>query len=127
MAAPTVHLLSSASFAAVAIPDVQSATIDDGGNVVDFVSADDADVKLTAVDRIGANVVVNCLGYNAAPAVGDAGALSLVLKPRVEGKGVTGSGVTVSYANAVCTGKSSGPVIEGSPTYSISFRAHAAP
>jgi hypothetical protein len=127
MAAPTVHLLSSATFATAAIPDVQSATIDDGGNVVEYVSADSASVKLIAVDRICATVVVTCLGYNVSPAVGDAGALSLVLKPRAEGKGVQASPTTVAYANAVCTGKSSGPVIEGSPTYSITFRAHAAP
>jgi hypothetical protein len=127
MAAPTVHMLSSATFAAAAIPDVQSATVDDGGSVAEFVSADDADVKLVAVDRIAATVVVNVLGYNAAPAVGDAGALTLVVKPRAEGKGVTASPTSISYANAVCTGKSSGPVIEGSPSYSITFRAHAAP
>lgn len=127
MAAPTVHLLVSATFATVAIPDPQSASIDDGGSVSEYVSADDADVKLVAVDRIAATVVVNCLGYNATPAVGDAGALALVLKARAEGKGTTGSPVNVTYANAVCTGKSSGPVIEGSPTYNISFRAHAAP
>lgn len=127
MAAPVVHLLSSASFAATAIPDVQSASIDDGGTVSEYVSADDADVKLVAVDRIAATVVVNCLGYNASPAVGAAGALSLVLKPRAEGSGVVASPVTITYPNAVCTGKSSGPVIEGSPTYSLSFRAHAAP
>lgn len=127
MAAPVVHLLSSATFATVAIPDVQSATIDEGGNVVDFVSADDSDVKLTAVDRIAANITVTCLGYNATPAVGAAGALALAVKPRVEGQGVGATPVTISFANAVCTGKSSGPVIEGSPTFSISFRAHAAP
>ena len=127
MAAPTVHLLSSATFATVAVPDVQSATIDDGGSVVDFVSADSPNVKLVAVDRIAANVTVTCLGYNAAPAVGDIGALVLVVKPRAEGKGVVASPVSITYANAVCVGKSSGPTIEGAPTYAISFRAHAAP
>lgn len=127
MAAPVVHLLSSATFDAVDIPDVQSATVDEGGSVVDFVSADSADVKLTAVDRIAANVTVTCLGYNAAPAVGDTGALTINVKARAEGKGITGAAVPITFPNAVCTGKSSGPVIEGSPTFSISFRAHAAP
>lgn len=127
MAAPTVHMLSSASFDAAALPDVQSATIDDGGNVAEFVSADSPDVKLVAVDRIAATVVVNMLGYVAAPGVGDTGALELVLNPRAEGKGVVASPVTVTYPNAVCTSKSAGPVIEGSPTYNITFRAHAAP
>ena len=127
MAAPLVHLLSSATFAAAAIPDAQSASIDDGGNVSEYVSADDPDVKLVAVDRIAATVVVNCLGYNVSPAVGAAGVLSLVLKPRAEGKGVQASPLTVTYPNAVCTGKSSGPTVEGSPTYSFTFRAHAAP
>lgn len=127
MAAPVVHMLVSATFATVAIPDAQSVAGDEGGSVQDFVSADSPNVKLSAVDRIGANFSVNCLGYNAAPAVGDAGALVLVLKARAEGKGTTGSDVTITYANAVCTGKGIGPVIEGSPTYSISFRAHAAP
>lgn len=127
MAAPTVHMLSSATFATVAIPDVQSATIDEGGSVAEFISADDADVKLVGVDRIAATVVVNVLGYNASPAIGAAGALALVLKPRAEGSGVVASPLTVSFANAVCISKSAGPVIEGSPSYSITFRAHAAP
>lgn len=127
MAAPVVHMLSSALFATVAIPDAQSATVDEGGSVSEYVSAEDADVKLVAVDRIAASVVVNCLGYNVSPAVGDAGVLTINVKPRAEGKGVTGSAVPITFANAVCTGKSSGPVIEGNPTYNISFRAHAAP
>jgi len=127
MAAPVIHLLSSATFATVAIPDVQSATIDEGGNVVDYVSADSANIKLVAVDRIGGNITVTCLGYNSSPAIGAAGALSLVVKARAEGSGVVATPVTIAFANAVCIGKSSGPVIEGSPTYSISFRAHAAP
>lgn len=127
MAAPVVHMLSSATFATVAIPDAQSATIDEGGSVAEFISAEDADVKLVGVDRIAATVVVNVLGYNASPAIGATGALTLAVKPRAEGKGVTGSAVNIAFANAVCTGKSSGPVIEGSPSYSITFRAHAAP
>lgn len=127
MAAPVVHLLSSATFATVAIPDAQSATVDEGGSVAEYVSADDPDVKLVAVDRIAATVTVNCLGYNASPAIGAAGALTLAVKPRAEGKGVGGTAVDISFAHAVCTGKSSGPIIEGSPTYSFTFRAHAAP
>lgn len=127
MAAPTVHLLSSASFATVAISDAQSATIDESGTVQDYVAADSANVKLTAVDRIAATVSVVCLSYHASPAVGDTGALSLNVTPRAEGKGVTGAPVTVSWPNAVCTGKQGGPVIEGNPSYTLTFRAHAAP
>lgn len=127
MAAPTVHLLTAASFATVAIADAQSATIDESGTVQDYVAAESADVKLTAVDRIAANVSVVCLSYAASPAVGDTGALSLSVKPRAEGKGVTGSAVNIAWTNAVCVGKQAGPVIEGSPTYTLNFRAHAAP
>jgi len=127
MAAPAVHLLVSATFATVAIADVQSATIDEGGSAQEYVSADSPNVKLVGVDRIAATVTVVKLGYSASPAVGDAGALALVVKARAEGKGTTGSDVTISFANAVCTSKSAGPVIEGSPTYSLTFRAHAAP
>jgi len=127
MAAPTVHLLASATFNGAAIADAQSATIDESGTVQDYVAAESADVKLTAVDRIAANVSVVCLSYAASPAVGDVGALVLNVKARAEGKGVTGSDVPIQWPNAVCTGKQGGPVIEGSPTYTLTFRAHAAP
>jgi len=127
MAAPTIHLLSSASFAASAISDPISASIEDGGSVQEYVSADSAFIKLVAVDRIGATVTVTSTKFAPTPAVGDTGALALVLTARAEGKGVTGTPVNITYANAVCTGRSSGPVIEGSPSYAFTFRAHAAP
>jgi hypothetical protein len=125
MAAPTVHLLSSATFASTAIADAVSASIDEGGSVQEYISADVATVQLTTVEKIGATVTVTSLKYAASPAIGDTGALSVVLKPRVEGKGVSASTVTISFAVAVCTGKSAGPVIEGSPSYAYTFRCHA--
>jgi len=125
MAAPIVHLLSSATFAAVAIADVQSASIDEGGSVQEYIGADSPDVKLIAVDRIAASVSVVSLRHAAAPAIGDVGILTLVLKPRAEGKGVTAPTETITFPVAVCTGRQAGPVIEGGPSYTYSFRAHA--
>ena len=127
MPAPTVHLLSSATFASTAIAGAQSASIDEGGSVQEYATADDPDVQLVAVDRIAATVTVTALTYAAAPAIGATGALAIAIKARAEGKGVTGAATNISFANAVCTGRGSGPVIEGSPSYTYTFRAHAAP
>jgi hypothetical protein len=127
MAAPTVHLLSSASFNAVAIPDAISAQLDESGSPQEYVSADSPNVKLVAVDRIAATLVITTLSYGATPAVGDTGAVALAVKPRVEGKGVGGTAVTISYTNGVVVSKGSGPTIEGSPSYTITIRCHAAP
>jgi hypothetical protein len=125
-----VHLLSSATHGVTAIADVQSASIDEGGSAQEYITADDPDVQLVAVDRIAATVTVTKLGYSATPAIGDVAAspgLTLVLKPRAEGKGVTASPVNIVFAKAVCTGKGSGPTIEGSPSYTITFRCYPAP
>lgn len=127
MAAPVVHLLSSASHGGNAIAAPISASIEEGGSVQEYVTADDPDVQLVAVDRIAATVTIVALTYSATPAIGATGAMALALKPRVEGKGVSGTAVNISFANAVCTGRSAGPTIEGSPSYSYTFRCHAAP
>lgn len=127
MAAPTVHLLETASFGATTFPDAQAASIDEGGSVAEYTTAGATDVKLVGVDRRAATVQVTVLGYYATPEIGDAGALTLTMKARAEGKGTTGAAVTKTWPNAVCTGKGSGPTIEGSPSYSLTFRAHAAP
>ncbi len=93
MPAPTVHLLSSATFDDEPILDVISASIDESGSPQEYVSADSANVKLVAVDRIAATVTVTKAGFEADPAIGTAATaevgLHLVLKPRAEGKGVT--------------------------------------
>lgn len=127
MAAPTVHQLISATFATVAIADPISVSEDEGGSVVEFGGADSPNLKLVSVERIGATVTVTKAGYAAAPAIGDAGVLEYVMKARASGKGTTGAPVTRNWAVAICTGKSSGPTIEGTPTYSLTFRCHATP
>lgn len=131
MAAPTIHLLSSATFDDEAIADVISASIDESGSPQEYVSADSPNVKLVAVDRIAATVTVTKAGYEADPAIGTAATsdpgLRLVIKPRAEGKGVTTPSVNIDYAKAVVISKSSGPTIEGTPTYSITFRCYDTP
>jgi len=133
MAAPTVHLLNSATFtppspgSPIVFADAQSASIDEGGQVSEYTSAAATDVQLIAVDRIAATVTLTLLSYLDAPAVGDPGSLSIELKARAEGKGTAGAAVTKTWGKAVCTGKGLGPVIEGTPSYTITFRCHAAP
>ena len=130
MAAPTVHLLSAAAYgvAPTDIPDVISATTDDGGSPQEYVSADNPDVALVAVDRIASTVSIVGLSYMSALDVGDSvGPLVLTLKPRAEGKGVVSTPETITYEKAIVIGKQGGPVIEGNPTYTVIFRCHKAP
>ncbi len=128
MAAPSVHLLTSAVFGSTTLADPISASVDEGGSVQEYAGADSSDLKLVAVDRIAQTVVVNTQGYNATPAIGDvASGSGLVLhtKVRAEGAGTTGSDVPLTFAKAICIAKSSGPTIEGTPTFSLTFRCHA--
>jgi len=128
--AVVVHLLSSATEGVTPILDVQSASIDEGGSAQEYITADDPDVQLVAVDRIAATVTITKLGYAAAPNIGDVAAapgLTLVLKPRAEGRGVVASPVSIIFPKAVLVGKGSGPSIEGSPSYTLTFRCYAAP
>jgi hypothetical protein len=120
-------MLSGATFGGTAIADAISASVDEGGSVQDFLSANVPTVQLTAVDRIAATVTITTLKWAAAPAIGATGALVLNLKARAEGKGTTGSDVPSlgDYPVAVCTGRGQGAVIEGSPTYTFTFRCHA--
>lgn len=129
MSAPIVHLLSSAVWGAFALVDAQSASIEKSGSPQEYVQADNPDVALVAVDRIASTVTVNTLGYiedsdiDVGDVVGVTG-LALTIKPRAEGKGVTAPPVVITYLKAVCISKSAGPVIEGNPTYSVTFRCH---
>lgn len=134
MTAPSVHMLSSAAFNGTALVDPQSATIDESGTPQEYITADKSDVQLVGVDRIAATVSVVCLGYHDSLEVGDVGAaavgppahggLDLVLKPRAEGKGVQASPLNKTWTRAVILSKSGGPVIEGNPTYTITFRCY---
>jgi len=141
MAAPTIHMLSSATFngATFTLPDAQSASIDYSGQPQEYVSADSPDVKLVGLDRIAATVSVTTLswipdsdlepGDVGAPVVGPPAhdGLELTLKPRAEGRGVTASPEVVAFNRAVFLGKTGGPVIEGSPSYVYNFRCYKTP
>ncbi len=104
------------------ILDAQTATIDESGSVNDNMSAGSTAVELISVDKIKHTVTINCLSPVVGLSVGDyCTALVLTTKSRADGKGTTGSALTKTYAYAVVQGKGSGPVIEGSPSYSITF------
>lgn len=126
MAAPLVHMLvTPCTFKTVAIADPISAQFDEGGNVNEYTNIDSTDVELVGVDRRAQTVVVNTQGYDNVNEIGDAGALVLTMKARAEGKGTTGTAITKTFSKAVVVNKSAGPVIEGTPTYNITFRCHA--
>jgi hypothetical protein len=48
------------------------------------------------------------------------------LKARAEGKGTTGTALAITRAVAVLVSRGGGPVIEGAPSYTETYRTHAA-
>lgn len=132
----TVDMLTEVDFGGTAIPGIQGATIAHAGSPQEYVNAASADVQLVGIDRIAATIVANTI-QKPDPAVYFVGAvktkasgppivpgLRIITKPRAEGKGTTGTAVNEDFDVAVVTGVDSGPVIEGNPTYSITFRCH---
>lgn len=128
-----VDMLTGVEFEGDAIPGIQGATIAHAGSPQEYITASSSDVQLVGIDRIAATVVVNTITKpdHATFFVGAVGVqaltvpgLRLITKARAEGKGTTGTAVNEDFNVAVVTSIDEGPVIEGNPTYSITFRCH---
>lgn len=130
MPCPVVHLLESAAFNSDELADAISASVEESGNAAEYVATGTPNLGLVAVDRIAATVTITLLAFPSDVEVGDAATsdpgLRLSLKARAAGKGTTGTAVNIDFAKAVCVGRGGGPVIEGDPTYTLTFRCHAA-
>lgn len=132
----TVDMLTDVKFGGTSIPGLQAATIAKAGSPQEYIAAGSSDVQLVGIDRIAATIVVNTITKPAAAtffvgAVKNKVAgppivpgLSVLTQARAEGKGTTGTVASEDYDVAVVLSIDDGPVIEGNPTYSITFRCH---
>ncbi len=106
------------------ILNAQSAAIAQGGSKNSYSTAGNSGVQLISMDKREDQVVINTptcpTGANALN-VGDKGALTCVLKALADGIGSTGNALTKTWTYAVVESLSLGPVIEGVPSYNITF------
>ena len=132
----TVDMLTDVKWGGTSIPGIQGATIAKAGSPQEYVAANSSDVQLVGVDRIAETIVANTI-TKPDPTVYYVGAvkskvagppivpgLAVKTKARAEGKGTTGTEASEDFDVAVITSLDEGPVIEGNPTYSITFRCH---
>jgi hypothetical protein len=132
----TVDMLTEVKFGADVIPGVQGATSSKSGTPQEYVAASNANIQLVGIDRIGTTVTVTTItkpdatkffvgavkNKVAGPPI--VPGLTMSTKPRAEGSGLTGTATDEAHDVAVCLSVDEGPVIEGNPTYSITFRCH---
>lgn len=129
-----VDMLTDVLFGNVSIPGIQGATTAKAGSPQEYVTASSPDVQLVGIDRIAATVVVNTItkpdpttffvGAVEIAGVGPVYGLVIKTKMRAEGKGTTGTEASENFDVAVVQSVDDGPVIEGNPTYTITFRCH---
>lgn len=132
----TVDMLTEVDFGGTAIPGVQGATIAHSGSPQEYITASSSDIQLVGIDRIGTTVVVNTIQKpdstvfyvgavkNKVTGPPIVPGLRIITKARAEGKGTTGTAANEDHDTAVVLSVDEGPVIEGNPTYSITFRCH---